>query len=380
MNAPQQREPAPCVVGKHTLWLLRDGAQAFPHMLAMIRNAQREVLLEMYWFASDTTGQRFADALCVAAQRGVRVSVIYDALGSFGVDPAMFERMREAGCEVAVYKPLAPWRKRFKVAGLARRNHRKLLVVDGRWAATGGVNLGDPWLPKAEGGEGWRDEMVAVEGPAAAVLRNIIADTWQHDCGMKALAHLPESRADVEADKLSVLVTKKRRAHRDIRETYLERIRTARHSIVIANAYFLPDRVIRRALQHASQRGVRVSLMVPGMSDVPAIFWATRYLYSRFLRWGVEIYEWRKSVLHSKVVVADEQWVSIGTYNLDYLSWLSNLEVALGIEHPRFAAEVTMELRDDLAGSYRIDPARWAKRPLYYRALSRFFFTFRKFF
>lgn len=349
-------------------------------MLDMIESAQEEILLEMYWFQSDATGQRFADALIRAAARGVNVCVIYDALGSFGVDPRMFERMEEAGCKVAVYKPLAPWTRRFKIGGLTRRNHRKLLVVDADHAITGGVNIGDQWLPKSDGGEGWRDEMVAVRGPVAGVFRNIIADTWQNDCEMPPLPRRSEAREAVATDKLSVLVTAKRREHRDIRDAYLERIRTARTSIIIANAYFLPDRIIRRALQRASERGVRVCLLVPGMSDIPAIFWSTRYLYSRLLRWGIEVYEWRTSVLHSKVVVTDHRWASVGTYNLDYVSWLSNLEVALGVEHALFATQVVQELHDDLGNSVRIDPKRWAHRPLYFRLLSRFFFTFRKFF
>ena len=190
---------------------------------------------------------------------------------------------------------------------------------------------------------------------------------------------MPEARDEVETDKLSVLVTRNRRAHRDIRETYLERIRSARHTLLIANSYFLPDRVIRTAIKRAAQRGVRIKLLVPGVSDVRAIFWATRYLYSRLLRWGVEVYEWQTSVLHSKLFISDNRWVSLGTYNLDYLSWLSNLEVALGVEHERFAGQVARGLEDDLTTSTKIDRARWSKRPFYYRVLSRFFFTFRKF-
>ena len=155
------------LVSGNGVTLLHDGEQAFPAMLEAIEAAEREILLEMYWFGSDAVGRQFAKALSSRARAGLRVRVIYDAVGSVQSDGRMFARMRDAGCEVEQYNPIAPWRARFRIGVVNHRDHRKLLIVDRRVGFTGGVNLGNEWAPESAGGGGWRDDTIRIEGPAA---------------------------------------------------------------------------------------------------------------------------------------------------------------------------------------------------------------------
>ena len=150
--------------------LLRDGKEAYPAMLDAIAGASEQVLLEMYWFDSDDAGRRFTKALVAAAERGVETVLLYDAIGSIGVDGAMFDELRRAGVKVAEFGPIAPWRRRFRLGWLTRRDHRKVLVVDGEVGFTGGINVAKAWLPLEEGGGGWRDDMVRIQGPVVRQL------------------------------------------------------------------------------------------------------------------------------------------------------------------------------------------------------------------
>jgi cardiolipin synthase len=163
--------------------LLRDGEQAYPAMLAAIAAANEQILLEMYWFDSDRTGRRFAEALASAAARGVETALLYDAVGSIGVDLGMFTELRRAGVKVAEFGPIAPWRRRFRLGRLTRRDHRKVLVVDGEIGFTNGINVANAWASREEGGDGWRDDMVRVEGPAVRGLVRGLLAAWYHAGG-----------------------------------------------------------------------------------------------------------------------------------------------------------------------------------------------------
>ena len=174
----QVQDPSEHFVDGNHLRLLHNGSAAFPEMLSAIAGATQQVLLEMYWFGSDSVGQKFADALIAAAQRGVEVSIIYDAVGSVGASDDMFEALQRAGARVIEFNPIAPWKRRFRLSKLTRRDHRKILVVDGRVGFTGGINLADYWLPREEGGAGWRDDMVRIDGPAVQGLCDCFARVW----------------------------------------------------------------------------------------------------------------------------------------------------------------------------------------------------------
>ncbi|MEZ4255135.1 MAG: phospholipase D-like domain-containing protein [Polyangiales bacterium] len=374
------------LVEGHRVDLLHDGEQCFPAMLDAIAQAEREVLVDMYWFASDAVGRRFAAALRDRAEAGVLVRVIYDSIGSLGVDESMFDAMREAGCEVCEFNPVAPWRRRLRPEALTRRDHRKMVIVDRRIGFTGGINFGLEWASEAEGGGGWRDDMIRVEGPAVADLRNVFCDTWN---GLSDDERLDERHTDSDSDEqervgssgtgaVRVLTNHRRRMRRAIRLAYLVQIRRARAYVYITNSYFVPDRVVRAALVAARRRGVDVRVLVPGKSDVPAVFWATRHVYAQLLRAGIRIFEWNESVLHSKTAVVDGEWCTVGTYNLDYLSWRSNLEVNVAVSDAAVALAMRLRFESDIARSHEVRLEAFRFRPLVERFLESFFFMFRK--
>ncbi len=370
--------------------LLHDGGVCLPAMLDLIDSAKHEILLEMYWFASDATGRRFANALCARARAGVRVCVTYDAVGSWGADRSMFDAMREAGCEVYEYNPLIFW----KLSLGNHRNHRKLLVVDGSVGMTGGVNLGDPWAAVEDGGLGFRDDMIRVEGPAVAQMRDIFLSAWQRPSSQlkprwkvtsrrnaPARTPLPPSTVPPSCGETRVLVLANDfwRSRRLIERAYLEQIRRARKRVLIENSYFVPGFLVRRALAKAVRNGATVEIVVAGNSDVPAVTYATRKLYGYMLRRGMRLFEWSKSVLHSKVAVVDT-WCTVGSHNLDYRSWLYNLEINVSVEDACVADTLARQIEADIAESMPVDVVRWRYRSLLDRMLEEFFYVFRRLF
>jgi cardiolipin synthase len=358
--------------------LLHDGEACFSAMLAAIEGAQREVLLEMYWFDSDATGQRFARALEQKARQGVRVCVTFDAWGSFEADRGMFARMRAAGCDVYEYNPMRflPWR--FSFVGLNRRDHRKLLLIDGRLGFTGGVNFADAWAPEAEGGQGFRDDAISVVGPAVRVMRQVFLATFRGMLREQALADALGSDAPVGESRVRVLTNHRRPDQRLIERAYLYRIRTARERILITNSYFIPNRVVRRALAEAVRRGVRVQVLLPVDSDVPTVTYAMQRSYSWMLKRGIELYEWSHSILHAKTAVIDGQWCTVGTYNMDYRSWAYNLEITIAVEDPVVAGRLEARMQRDMDRSVRVDARAWSFRPLGQRILEEFFYRCRR--
>ncbi|HJL15994.1 MAG TPA: phospholipase D-like domain-containing protein [Sandaracinaceae bacterium LLY-WYZ-13_1] len=366
--------------------LLHDGAACLPAMLDLIASAERELLFEMYWFGSDRTGRRFAEALSERARRGVKVCVIYDAAGSFEADESMFEQMRRAGCDVREFNPIAPWRRRFEIGLVNHRDHRKILVADQSVAMTGGVNAGDPWAPQAEGGQGWRDDMIRIEGVAALSMREVFLQTWRALGGEEeptptmSESELRATGADLpeHGSPVRVLANHYRAQRAAIRRTYLEQIARASSNIYIANSYFIPGRAVRRALAEAAGRGVEVKVLLPGEYDVAAAHFAGRRLYDWLMRHGVEVHEWRGTVLHAKTATIDDRWCTVGTYNLDHRSWRANLEVNVAVADEGVATAMADRFRADLERSERIDPHHWRFRPLSERLLEHFFYLFRK--
>ncbi len=348
--------------------LLRDGVEAFPEMLDAIRNARRNIRLEVYMFIDDAVGELFSRALGEAALRGVHVTVLYDWLGSLSTRSSFFGRLREQGVDVRAFKPLSFARG---IGALIRRDHRKILVVDGEIAFVGGINLAAEWAPRGHGG-GWRDDVMKVEGPASLMLERLFCASWRMEAH-KRLYRLRRRHAGrrqrllTRGDANAVILSSRRAIHR----AYLRAIEHARHSVMIANAYFLPDRKLLAALRDAARRGVRVQLILAGMSDHPIVKWAGRALYDRMLRWGVEIHEWHDGVLHSKTAVVDGVWGTVGSFNLEPMSLRFNYEANLVFSDPRWGRALARSFLEDCERCHRIDPERWRTRPLWRRLLER---------
>ena len=352
--------------------LLHDGAQALPEMLGAIQAAQQEVLLEMYWFGSDRTGRRFASALIERARAGLCVRVIYDAIGSLEAGTAMFDELRDAGVEVHEFNPIAPWRTRFSFARINQRDHRKLLVIDGVRAFTGGFNLGDPWAPKEEGGQGFRDDGVEVIGSAALELRALFYRTFP--ARPIPLKRVLTNDGDTE---VTILASDLHAERRDIYDGYINAIARATRDIIITNSYFIPARRVRSALARAVLRNVRVRVLMPRDTDVKLAQLASRHLYARLLRDGVELYEWAGGILHAKTAVIDEHWCTVGSFNFDARSVYNNLELNVAIVSEQVSHALRRRVELDLADSVRIDPIQWKKRSLFIRVVERIVYAFR---
>jgi cardiolipin synthase len=366
---PIRRFKLPVAREGNRVTLYHDGGACLEAMYQAIASAQSEILLEMYWFGSDKTGKRFADALEERARAGVQVSVIYDAVGSWESDSGQFQRLRAAGCDVREYNPVRRWLFRFGAGN--RRDHRKLLVVDGRIGMTGGVNLADPWAPIAEGGGGFRDNLVRIEGPAVADMRAIFATVWR-----SKLPALPTPGIAGEVS-VRVLANDRRKQRRRIERAYLRAIRAAQRRVLIENSYFVPGWLVRAALRRAAKRGVDVSVVLPAVSDVPLLQFASRRSYDHLLQAGVKLYEWGQSVLHSKIAVVDD-WCTVGTHNLDYRSWLYNLEINVSMVDPALSRELSARIQQAIVVSKRVDPKEWALRPLLHRWLENLLYRFRR--
>jgi cardiolipin synthase A/B len=363
------RRTAERFVGGHDVRLLRDGEQALPAMLSAIDAASRQVLLEMYWFASDRVGRSFADALGRAAERGVEVALLYDSVGCWETDPTLFDEMQARGVEVVEYAPVLPYRRRFRLDRLTRRNHRKVLVADGSVGFTGGVNLAEQWAPAADGGGGWRDDMIEVRGPAVTGMLERFRADWASQGGpeLSSASHVPLRLA---GSKYVRVIGPAREGHRrEIIRAYLLNVYLARQRVWISNSYFVPAPAMVRALAGAARRGVDVRVLVPGISDVPLMRYASRAIWSLLLYHGVRIFEWQGSMLHSKSAVIDGVWSTIGSFNLDFRSGLLNLETNVAVRDAAFGRLMEQSFLDDLDRSREVDAREFGGRSLRERAL-----------
>lgn len=310
--------------------LLDGGAEAYPRMLEAIESATRRVHLEVYAFEREGVGTRFLAALAEAAGRGVEVKVVVDGWGTVGHSGPIRATLRAAGAKVRIYNPLTSL-----LSGRAWRNHRKILLVDDRVAFLGGINIGDAYVSE-EGRPGWADLALELRGPLCAQLG----------------ARLDAGASHLVSGPVSVFLSGFGGGSR-LRQRYLTALQQAKREVVLAHAYFLPDIGFMRALKRAARRGVSVTLLLAGRSDVPFAHAATMRLYRTLLKGGVHIHEWMDSTLHAKAAVVDGQRLLVGSFNLDPLS-LVNLETLVEVEDAGVAAQASAWLTRHLSRSRRV--------------------------
>jgi len=356
--------------------LLVDGKQAYPAMLASIKHAEKTVLMDNYIFHDDTAGRLFSDALIERARAGVAVYLIVDGVGTLHVPSSFFNEMEKAGVHVLVYRSPAPWRRSF---GLLRRDHRKLLVVDSVVGYAGGLNIGNEWLPKEMGGQGWHDIHARIVGPAVRELSKLELSTWRVHGGVNLdqrlfLPEVPPSGTEY----VSIIGSRERKKRHAIRQSYLQAIRRARDYIYIANAYFLPGIGFRRALRNAVRRGVDVRVMVPKKGDILPFQLASQALFARTLKAGIRLFLWEDAVLHAKTAVIDDQWATVGSFNIDHRSWNMNLEVNVNAVGPTLSGQLKAVFLKEQQNCTELNAERWKQRPFVQRLLERFFYLFRK--
>lgn len=349
-------------------------------MLQAIEEAKEYIHLETYIWEPDEVGLRFSEALCRKAREGVRVRVIFDSFGSSSLTWGFIEDLKDARVQVLEFRPivgmLGSWDG---MERLSRRDHRKILVVDGQTSFCGGINLGMNYAPKSEGGKGWRDTHLQIEGPVTYQLEDLFRDTWnQHSDhpyppvprqGLERLAGEPSLAAALPSDEAGHRTT--------IRKHYLHAIRHAQEFVYIANAYFVPNRSFVAALCRASKRGVNVRLLLPSFehNDVLPVQLASQHIYAQLMKAGVKIHVWPYAHMHAKAAVVDGVWSTVGSYNLDAVSLFQNLEVIVEVLSESFGSEMVRMFERDFDRSVLLDLDHWEKRnpvqklvePLFYR-------------
>lgn len=347
--------------------LLVDGGQAYSAMLDAIAEARETVNLETYIFASDETGWRFARALAKSAQRGVEVNVLLDGYGSVGCATSLLNYLAEAGIRVTWYKPLAPWRSGW---GWWRRDHKKILVVDGGVGFVGGLNIGDDYADLASGGRGWRDTHARIAGPVVAGLQQSFLRTWRKSGGprLDPSTHLPDL-ATVGSSDAVILTNRIHKERRQIRKAYVYALRRAQRYIYLTSAYFVPSHRIRSRLRKACARGVDVRILLAGASDIALVTRAARHLYAKLLKCGVRIYEWGGPMIHAKTAVVDGVWSTVGSCNLDFMSMRYNLESNVVVLNDALADPLTELFHLDLERATEIHLAEWRRRSWWQRFL-----------
>lgn len=354
--------------------LLENGEQYFPALEAAIDRAAREIFVQVYIFEDDETGRRIAAALERAAARGVAVRVMVDGFGSRSFVTLLMPRLQEHGVQVLIYRRdvrlLLLRRHRL------RRLHRKVIVIDGREAFVGGINIVDDFTPGGPPHPRY-DYAVHVKGPVLASIVNSMHRLWRLVAwaSFRRRQHQPLlARARIEAAgqiRAAFVVRDNLRFRHAIEDAYLAAIGRAQREIVIANAYFFPGRRFRQALTDAAERGVHITLLLQGIADHPLQRYATRALYPYFMSRGVRLFEYNLSHLHAKVAVVNGEWATVGSSNIDAFSLLLAREANVVIEDSGFATQLRERLEHAICnGATELRPTDWRRLSLFQRALN----------
>jgi len=399
---------SPLTTGNRVL-LLQDGPATYRAMLAAIAGARDHINMETYILEDDAVGRHFAQALIDKQRQGVQVNLMVDSVGTIGTPAAFFQRLTDNGVQVLEFNPVNPLAARADWA-LNQRDHRKLLVVDGRIAFLGGINIssvysGGSFAGSAGGASGrasrktavanapaataslpaassvsagaveavdvdvsklaWRDTDLQLQGPAVAELQKLFLAAWAQQQGptLAARAYFPAPEA-VGRQVVRVVGSSPEEPFSQIYATLLSAIGSAETSVHITNAYFAPDPQLLAALQAAAGRGVHVTLILPGKTDSALVFHVGRGYYTELLQSGVRIFERRGVILHAKTALIDGVWATVGSTNLDWRSFLHNYELNAVVLGSEFGVQVQAMFDRDLAGSDEVLLPAWQQRPL----------------
>lgn len=344
--------------------LLRNGAEYFPALANAIQNAHQEVFLQTYIYALDSTGISIGNALKQAALRGVAVNLLLDGFGSKDLPKAYISELKKCGVQVMFYRPkISPWTLQ---KGRLRRMHRKVAVIDGEIGFVGGINIIDDdntphqISPRI-------DYAVMIEGPVLVAIKHSVQKLWHRMAWLNfKIANIKEQVLKTKLEKpvfhsgvKVAYVIRDNVLHRhDIEKAYLNAINDAKTEIIIANAYFIPGRKFRQALLRAASRGVTIKLLLQGRKEYILMF-ATHAFYSKFLNAGIEIYEYRKSFMHSKVAVIDNKWATVGSSNIDPFSLLLANEANVVVEDVNFASELKSDIEISIQNAFHVTLETW---------------------
>jgi cardiolipin synthase len=378
---------SPLTTGNQVL-LLQDGPATYRAMFAAIMAAKDHINMETYILDDDEVGQRFAQALIDKQQQGVQVNLIRDSVGTLNTPIAFFQRLTDSGIKVLEFNPINPLLARNEWE-LNQRDHRKLLIVDGRTAFLGGINISSVYSggslrksardkPKDDSNNvskdgveatlAWRDTDLQLRGPVVAEFQKLFLATWEAQKGepLRGGKYFPPI-APAGDQVVRAIGSSPDEPYSLIYATLLSAIGSAETSVHLTNAYFVPDPQLLAALEAAAQRGVDVTLILPSKTDSWLVFNAGRRYYKELLQAGVKIYERRGAILHSKTALIDGVWATVGSTNLDWRSFLHNHELNAVVLGAEFGSQVQTMFDKDLAASDQITLAQWQRRPLQMR-------------
>jgi cardiolipin synthase len=375
MAAMEEAATGKPLIAGNKVTLLYDGPQTMAAMMEAINSAQDHINLETYIFDQDEIGIRFSELLIARQLAGVQVNIIYDSVGTIGTPQHFFDKMRDAGIRLLAFNPInplrltGPWEPN-------NRDHRKILVVDGRIAFTGGVNISSTYAnsslfrsksrtkKQSNSKIGWRDTHIKIEGPAVAALQWLFLDTWMREKSpdLSDSNFFPPLKN--VGDKLLRVLASEPDGDNDIYKAYVLAIREAKKTIHITCAYFVPDTLILEALSDAVGRGVEVAIILPGVSDNSLVFHATQSFYTEMLQKGIKVYQLQIAVLHAKTAVIDQIWATVGSTNIDRRSFLHNNEINVVVFGSEFGLAMENTFTEDLRFSVEMTTTQWVQRPL----------------
>jgi len=367
---------SPLVTG-NKVTLLIDGPATYASMQQAIQAARYHINMETYIMEDDEVGRQFADLLIAMQKKGVQVNLMYDSVGALNTPRTFFQPMIDAGIQVLEYNPLNPTQLR-KDWEVNQRDHRKLLVVDGKTAFVGGINISSvyssgsfstrkkkPQLNQDGQQIPWRDTQVRIDGPVALEFQKLFVDAWNRQRGPALGDHryFPPV-APVGNEIVRAIGSSPDDPYSVIYATFISAIQHAEKAIYLTNAYFVPDPQLRDCLKDAARRGVDVRLILPSHSDSSLVLYASRSFYQELLEAGVRIYERQDALLHSKTALIDGVWSTIGSTNLDWRSFVYNQEINAVILSAQFGVQMKNMFDRDLGASREITKQQWEQRPI----------------
>ena len=353
--------------------VLTNGDQIFPSMLAAIRAAKRRISFETYIYTAGSTADQFTQAFEEAARRGVAVQLVIDAVGGQGIDEDHVRRLEAAGCQIAKFN-VPKW---YSLEELNYRTHRKILVVDGAVAFTGGAGVDDQWLGNAQDKEHWRDTMIRIEGPLARLVEGGFYENFA-ESGREMAPVLDEpAPAPDDAGPAFVVRSSPSGGSNDLKRLYILALGSAKRTIDITTPYFVTDESSRWALEDAVRRGVKVRLVLEGdITDAMPVKYASRRHFEQLLELGIELYEYQPTMMHTKTFVVDGMWSMFGSANFDNRSLELNDELNVAVTSQELAARLLADFEQDVKASKRIELDVWRRRPLLQKVRERFWWGF----
>ena len=340
--------------------LLLNGDQIFPAVVEAIRGARSSITYAQYFFDEGPVCDDVVDALADRCQAGIPAHILLDGVGSLSIPARYREKLREAGCQVQTFRAVGP----LALRRLNNRNHRRILVIDGRVGFTGGSGVSRKWMGDGRTEAHWRDTDVRIEGPAVEWMQAAFVENWVETAG-EALggdAYFPRGQTGRGTVAVQVVRSSPEGGSYAIYNTLLIALNAARESIRITNPYFLLDDAMTKAVLAAVRRGVKIEVLVPGTIDHAFVRQASRATWGPLLAAGVKIYEYQPALLHAKTMVIDGRWATVGSTNLDPRSFALSQELNVVVYDAAFARRLSDVFTEDLAHAKPIDHAAWQSR------------------